>query len=97
MVWASQPYNWHLCYSTEYYNVYVPSEKDCLVALGPTGTRAIRPNGPYTARILPRFGLRDCLGGPSTPASDICLDMYNRDGDDSITMRDVAIWMNAND
>lgn len=82
-VWNPTPYNWVLCYSDGPYDFYVGAEWLCR-------DDAIHLTGNHSIRMLPRFGMKDCLGGPDTSASDDCL-MYDYDGDGSVTLRDVWI------
>ncbi len=84
--WSPQPYNWHKCGSDGVYDFYVGAEFLCVDG-------QIHLTGSHAVRILPRMGLKQCLGGPGSPTSEDCM-RYDYDADRSVTLRDVAIWMN---
>ncbi len=95
-VWQPQPYpSWYKCHESGDYDVYTPDNKSCIVAKGPLGTRAIKPNGRFTAKMYPRLGIRECMGGPDTSAADLCFRLWDRDQDGDVDLWDVADWSNS--
>ena len=96
LVWSPQPpEGWYLCESNGMYDQYVENRDDCWYGpLLEKDQNVLHLRSGYSVVLVPTLGFVDCLFGPVTSADDACAFLYDRDLDGSVTLRDVAIWMN---
>lgn len=83
-----QTYNWEYCYSDRDHDFYVGARWLC-----PFGSIVFRGDELHV-KMLPTYGVYECLAGPDGADCDSCLRLWDRDQDGDVDLWDVADWSN---